>query len=62
MKTPQAAKFKPIFIDRTGPMVRYDGSMLYINDLNPSVATQWRMSRREMIVFAAKALWAAVTP
>lgn len=38
-----------IYWDKTGPLVKYDGSLLVIEDLNPEVRTQWRMSRWDMI-------------
>jgi hypothetical protein len=38
-----------IYWDKTGPAIRYDGSLLVIEDLNPEMRTQWRMSRWEML-------------
>ena len=49
-----------IFFDHTGPLVRYDGEFLNIEDLNPQIETRWRMSRWEMAGFAVKALAAAL--
>lgn len=49
-----------IFTDETGPLVRYDGSLLTISDLNPEIETRWRMSRFEMVRFGIRALLAAL--
>jgi hypothetical protein len=38
-----------LFFHNSGPMLRYEQSMLKIHDLNPEINTQWRMSRWEMI-------------
>jgi hypothetical protein len=49
-----------LFLDHTGPLVRYDGDLLYIDDLNPSVETRWRMTRGEMIRFGWRCIVAAL--
>jgi hypothetical protein len=50
-----------LFFDKTGPLVQYsiDG-VLSIEDLNPEVKTQWRMSRRELFVFGWRCIRAAM--
>jgi hypothetical protein len=48
-----------LFWSHTGPLVRYEGGVLHIHDLNPEVKTQWRMSRFTMFKFGLRALWAA---
>ena len=42
-----------------GPRVTYGLHLLVIEDLNPQLRTQWRMTRWEMFVFGLKAIWAA---
>ena len=51
---------RTIFFDNTGPLVQYDGELLYVEDLNPQVETKWRMSRWEMIRFGFKAILAGI--
>ena len=51
---------KTLYIDQTGPLVRYDGELLHISDLNPEIETRWRMSRLEMLRFGIRAAWAAI--
>lgn len=36
-----------IFWHPTGPLMRYEDEMLRVEDLNPEIKTQWRMTRRE---------------
>lgn len=48
-----------IYFDQTGPLVRYDGEMLHIQDLNPEIETRWRMSRWDMVRFGLRAIRAA---
>lgn len=49
-----------LFVHQTGPLVQFDGNFLCIEDLNPQVKTRWRMSRREMLAFGFKSIWAAL--
>ena len=50
-----------LFYDPCGPLVRYGNGVLQIQDLNPEVRTQWRMSRLELLKFswccAVAAIW-----
>jgi hypothetical protein len=43
-----------------GPLIRYGNGLLQIQDLNPEVKTQWRMSRSEMLRFGWRCLVAAI--
>ena len=45
----------------TGPLVKYRRGVLRISDLNPEMATQWRMSRFEMLNFGFRSILAALT-
>jgi len=45
-----------LFWSEAGPLVKYDGDFIYIEDLNPHIETKWRMSRWEMFVFGIKAI------
>lgn len=38
-----------IYCDKTGPLIKYDGDVLVIEDLNPYLRTHWAMSQWEMI-------------
>jgi hypothetical protein len=49
-----------IFFDKTGPLVRFDGSTLEVSDLNPEQSIRWRMTRGEMFRFGLKAIWSAL--
>lgn len=51
---------KTLYFDNTGPLVRYDGEMLFISDLNPEIETRWRMGRTEMFLFGVRAIVAAL--
>lgn len=44
----------------TGPLIQYDGDLLLIEDLNPHVKTQWRMSRAEMLRLGWRCILAAL--
>lgn len=37
-----------LFRHSTGPMMKYVGGVLYIDDLNPESHLAWRMTRWEM--------------
>jgi hypothetical protein len=51
---------KQIFFDETGPLVEFDGEILWVEDLNPHITTKWRMSRFEMVAFGLRAIVAAI--
>lgn len=38
-----------LYWNHVGPLMRYESGLLRIEDLNPDVKTQWRMSRMEML-------------
>ena len=52
---------KPIYIHETGPLVRFDGECLHIEDLNPQIKTKWRMSRKQMLGMAWRTFLTAFT-
>lgn len=52
---------KQIYFNEAGPLVEFDGEILWIEDLNPHVKTKWRMSRIEMAVFGMRAIWSAIS-
>jgi hypothetical protein len=43
-------------------MMKYENGLLRIEDLNPELKTQWRMSRAEMAILALKCFLAALKP
>lgn len=45
-----------LFYCPAGPLVTYREGTLKVSDLNPEVATQWRMSRWEMLRFGLRCL------
>ena len=45
---------------REGPLVRFIDGTMHVDELNPEVSARWRMSRWEMLAFAARTLWAAL--
>jgi hypothetical protein len=51
-----------IFWHQTGPLVRYENGVLYIENLNPEMKTKWRMSRSEMLRFGWRSIIAALRP
>jgi hypothetical protein len=38
-----------IYWKQSGPLIKYDGAFLHVEDLNPELKTRWRMSRWEML-------------
>ena len=38
-----------IFWHPTGPLMRYENGVLQIEDLNPEIKTQWRMTRTDRL-------------
>lgn len=51
---------KQLYFHETGPLVEFDGQVLWIEDLNPHITTKWRMTRFEMVVFGLRAIWSAL--
>lgn len=51
-----------LFFAHEGPMIHYEKGILYIQDLNPEIKTQWRMSRKEMVVFGWNCILSAFKP
>ena len=51
-----------LFIHHTGPMMKFEGEFLYIEDLNPEIKTQWRMSRWEMFKLGWRCILCAILP
>jgi hypothetical protein len=49
-----------LFWDPSGPLMKYDGGALLIEDLNPEIKTQWRMSRSEMFKLGWRCIVAAL--
>lgn len=49
-----------LYTHRTGPLIKYAGGVLHVEDLNPEVKTQWRMSRLEMLALAWRSLIAGL--
>lgn len=49
-----------IFWHPTGPLVKYENGVLFVEDLNPEVKTKWRMSKSEMLLCSWRFLLAAV--
>lgn len=48
-----------LFWDQTGPLVKYDGETLTIDDLNPEQHMCWRVSRWELFKLGMKAIAAS---
>ncbi len=48
-----------LFWHPTGPLMRYSGGMLHIEELNPESKTIWRMSRMEMLKLGWRCIIAA---
>lgn len=49
-----------LYWDHTGPLLRYQDGVLEIEDLNPDMKTQWRMSRKEMLILGFRCITAAL--
>ena len=49
-----------LFMDPTGPLLRYADGALSIEDLNPEIKTKWKMSRGKMFKLGCRCIWAAV--
>ncbi len=48
------------FMDRTGPLLRYEDGILRVEDLNPEIRTRWRMTRRERFVVGLRFVLSAL--
>lgn len=51
-----------IFWKEWGPLVKWDGDALTIEDLNPEIKTTWVLSRLELLSFGLKMVAAALRP
>lgn len=49
-----------LFWQKTGPAIHFDGEFLHVEDLNPQVETEWRMSRWEVMMMGFRAIYAAI--
>jgi hypothetical protein len=49
-----------LFWHPSGPRMTYQDGLIEVEDLNPHVATHWRMSGWEMFKLGIKCIWAAV--
>lgn len=49
-----------LFYGLSVPLIRYERGTLLIEELNPQVRIQWRMSRGEMLGLALRCLIAAL--
>lgn len=52
---------RTLFMHWAGPLMRYDGAFLHIEDLNPQMERKWRLSRGELAVLGLRAVLAALT-
>lgn len=52
---------KTIYFCHSGPMVRYGGGSLCIDDLNPERHMTWRMSRLQMLRVGWRCFVASLT-
>jgi hypothetical protein len=50
-----------LFWHPAGPLMKYAGGVLTIEDLNPAMQTRWRMSRMEMLQLGWRCFMAALT-
>lgn len=48
-----------LYMHHTGPVMLFNGGILEISDLNPSLYTRWRMTRLDMLRLAWRAFLAA---
>ena len=51
-----------LFWHQTGPLLRYEGGFLNVEDLNPEMKTKWTMSRWEMFKLGWRCAVAAIKP
>jgi hypothetical protein len=49
-----------LFWNKTGPLMKCTNGLLQIEDLNPQIATHWRMTRYEMFMTGLRFIVAAV--
>lgn len=40
-------------------MIKYFGGMLHVEDLNPHIQTQWKMTRIELFIMGVRCILAA---
>ena len=56
----KSPNFTTLFWHPAGPLLKYGDNMLHIEDLNPQIKTQWRMSRTELFVLGWRCIAAAM--
>jgi hypothetical protein len=49
-----------LFWHKTGPLLKYESGILYVEDLNPEIKTRWTMSRGEMFSLGWRCIVAAM--
>lgn len=49
-----------LYFNQCGPLIQYDGRLLYVEDLNPQIETRWTMSRGEMLRLGWRCIRAAL--
>lgn len=52
---------RTLYTHETGPLIKWDGEFLLVEDLNPHVKTGWRMSRWEVFCMGLKSIRAALS-
>jgi hypothetical protein len=51
-----------LFWNAAGPLMRYANGFLVVEDLNPELKTNWRMSRGEMLRLGWRCIIAGLRP
>lgn len=51
-----------LYWHNVGPLLRYQHGMLQVEDLNPEVRTQWRMTRWDMVKLGWRCIVASLRP
>lgn len=43
-----------------GPMIRFDGKVIHVEDINPHIETKWNLTRWEMVKLGYRLIIAAI--
>jgi hypothetical protein len=51
---------KTLYWHQTGPLMRHDGKMLHVENLNPQIETRWSMNRWQMFRLGLRCILASL--
>lgn len=51
---------KTLLFTQDGPLLRFDGRLVHVEDINPHWETKWNLTRWEMVKLGARLIVAAI--